>query len=95
MSLDRAASRLYRSRMEDKVVEEIYCQNQKKRVVFFRREDGTYYYTPEYFSEDELEMCWVPSRQNSIGIYESQETAIREARGNIDWLVSEAEPGAV
>jgi hypothetical protein len=81
--------------MEDKVVAEIYSQDQKKRVRIFVRESGTYYYEQDYFSEDEYEMCWVPLRQNPIGHYESQDIAAREAQGNIDWLVTEAKQDAV
>lgn len=81
--------------MEDELVAEIYSRNQKHRVMIFRRESGTYYYTPEYFSQDNYEMCWVPARQNTIGFYESQEIAKREASGNVDWLVSQTEHDVV
>ena len=46
--------------MPDERVKEIYDDAGKRRVAILRRESGSFYYQPEYFSEHPLEMCWIP-----------------------------------
>lgn len=75
--------------MPNIVVQEIYNKDRSRRVFIYRREDGLFSYEPWYYSEDEYEMCWIGQRCS--GLYDSQETAIREAQANVDWLVTEAE----
>jgi hypothetical protein len=72
--------------MPDERVKEIHDDTGKRRVAIFRRESGSFYYQLEHFSEHPLEMCWIPSRQLSVGIYESAEKAENEARANVEWL---------
>ena len=74
--------------MNNEAVQEIYDQDKERRIVIFQRDDGTFFYEEEYFSRDEYEMCWIPKRQQRIGFYDSQETALREAIANTDWLIS-------
>jgi hypothetical protein len=69
--------------IEEKI---IYNNSQKRRVIILRRESGTFYYEEEYFSDEPLEMCWIPTGRRVIGFYDTKETAETEARGNIDWL---------
>jgi hypothetical protein len=58
----------------------------KRRVRIFRRHTGTYYFEDEYFSEHPMERCWIPIRGGTVGFYDSEQTALREAKANIDWL---------
>ena len=75
------------SAMPEQKVREIYSRDQKRRLIIFRREAGaTFYFLEEAFSDDLLEMCWVPSVQNLTGVYESAETAMRAARAKVSWL---------
>jgi hypothetical protein len=66
---------------------EIYNDDRKKRVVFYRRAVDSFSFTEETWSDEQFEQCWIPSRwPNSF--CDSLETAIREARGRIAWLDS-------
>ena len=65
--------------MDTGPVHEIYDHDEERRVVIFRRGDGTFFYQEEYFSRHEYEMCWVPKKQQAIGFYDCQETALQEA----------------
>ena len=58
----------------------------KRRVRIFRRHTGTYYFEDEYFGEHPMERCWIPIRGGAVGFYDSEQTALREAKANIDWL---------
>ena len=68
-------------------MEEIYDEERKRRVVIFRRDDGQWSFVEEYFSEHPFEMCWLPTRSN-VSICATRETAWREARGRVDWLIN-------
>ena len=76
--------------MVDELIKEIYSKDRDRRVEIIRRDTGTYFYQQCYFSGDPFEMCWIPLRQRSIGLFESAERAESEARSNIDWLVDES-----
>ena len=58
----------------------------KRRVRIFRRSTGTYYFEDEYFSDHPPERCWIPIRRASVGFYDSEQTALREAKASADWL---------
>ena len=72
--------------MDVQTVREIEDITQKRKVIFYRRPDGTYFFEEWYFSEEPLEMSWIPRPLAGIGIYDSIETALREAKGRIAWL---------
>lgn len=55
-----------------------------RRVIIYRRADGTYGFTEETWSDDPHELCWIP--QDTGSICDSEATAIREAQGRISWL---------
>jgi hypothetical protein len=76
--------------VSDERVKEIYEGDGKRRVVILRRDSGSYFYEVEYFSEHPLEMCWIPTRRQMVGFYESRERAEDEAYANVDWLKSES-----
>ncbi len=73
--------------MSDDLIEAIYSEDQKRRVVIFRRASGTYGYREEYNYRNELaqEEGWA-----SVGghpcYYESLEIAKREVAENVIWL---------
>ena len=58
----------------------------KRRVRIFRCNTGTYYFEDEYFSEHPLERCWIPIRGGAVGFYDSEQTALRKVKANVDWL---------
>jgi hypothetical protein len=78
---------------EDDIIETVYSLDQSKRVHFFRRRNGTFGYQDEFFDVDEYGSCWIPL-SNHHSIFDSAETAIREARGRLDWLLTLEEKGA-
>jgi hypothetical protein len=69
--------------MTVRVIEEI---GGNRRVIVFRRENGTYGFTEEHFSDEPLEQCWIPQRPDSESFCDSEETAVKEATGRVDWL---------
>ena len=79
--------------MSSNTEQAIYDKNKQRRVIIFRRDDGTFFYEEEFFSSDEYEKCWIPKKRQMIGIYDSQQTAMREAVANIDWLRNERSTG--
>jgi hypothetical protein len=78
--------------MTDQRVREIYSRDGQRRVVICRRGSGTFYYAEErYHHEPYVGDGWWPERGDAdVGVYESVETAAREARANIHWLITEA-----
>lgn len=59
----------------------------KRRVRIFLRDTGTFYFQEENLSDHPLEQCWVPVSGGTVGFYESEQTALREAKASIDWLL--------
>jgi hypothetical protein len=72
--------------MEDQPIREIMDETGKRKVIIYRRSTGTYCFEEWRFSQDELEMCWIPLRSHVIGFYDTAETALREASGRVSWL---------
>ena len=65
----------------------IYDTTGKWRVVISQRDDGTFTFVEERFSDEPHEQCWLPQTfRRSMPICNSEETALREAAGRIDWL---------
>jgi hypothetical protein len=57
-------------------------------VIIFQREDGSFGFEEECYSDDPLEQCWIPQTHRRSAPYcDSFEIVMREARGRIDWLV--------
>ena len=69
-----------------KEVKAIYNENKNQRVIILQRDTGTFAYEEEYFSNEPLEMCWIPTGRRVIGFYDTKERAESEARANIYWL---------
>jgi hypothetical protein len=68
----------------DEVLETLYNPDRTRRVYIFRRSNGTFGFEEEYFSNDEYEMCWIP--RSGLSVFDSAETALREARDRLNWL---------
>lgn len=67
----------------------IYDSDQKRRVRVFSAADGSYSFIEEKFSDEPLEMCWIPQTyQRSQPICSSLEIAMREARDRVEWLTA-------
>ena len=70
----------------DECVRVFYDEQRKRRVRILVRDTGTFYFQEEYVREEASERFWIPVGERAIGFYDSEETAIREARANVDWL---------
>jgi hypothetical protein len=68
------------------IVKELVARDDKLKVQVFRRADGTFGFESLRFSEDPLEMSWIPHGRFSWCIAASAEVAEREARARVDWL---------
>lgn len=77
----------------DQLVCEIHDASGKRKVVIVRRPSGSFYYEEWMFSDEPMENCWIPLPSRSIGVYETLEIAVREAKAKIGWL-RDAEAGA-
>lgn len=75
----------------DVVLKVLTHSDGRRRVSIVRRTNGWFGFEEEEFSEDPLEMCWLPSAAESFAIFDAAETAEREARNRIEWL-REREP---
>ena len=59
--------------------------NGSRRVEIFQRENGTFGFEEWKFLSDE--QAWIPiTSRRSIPMVSSEEEAIKEAKGRIDWL---------
>jgi hypothetical protein len=58
----------------------------KRRVLLFQRQNGTWGFAVERLSEDPLEGSRVPDGRYSEAFFDSEETALAEARGRVPWL---------
>jgi hypothetical protein len=68
-----------------KILQTIYDDSRKRRVVIIQGDDATFGFAEEKFSDGSQEMAWIPiSRRNSR--CDTVERALAEARGRIDWL---------
>lgn len=67
-----------------KTIQTIYDGSRKRRVVIFQREDGSFGFDAEFFSDEPLEMAWLPSGFDSR--CDTADRALAEARGRVSWL---------
>jgi hypothetical protein len=66
----------------------IYDHSDKRRVTISGA-NGSYTFVEEHFSDEPLEMCWIPqTHRRSRPICSSFEIALREAEGRIEWLAA-------
>ena len=67
-----------------KPIQTLYDDAKKRRVVIFEREDGSFGFEHQRFSEEPLEMAWIPYEQDCR--CDTPERALAEARGRVAWL---------
>jgi len=60
-----------------------------RRVLIVRRENDTFGFEEEHWSDEPLEQCWIQRGHYSISICDSEEAAIREAHNRISWLTAQ------
>ena len=68
-----------------KPVQTIYDDSKKRRVVIFQRDDGSFGFEEQRFSDEPLEMAWIPFGRRDCHC-DTVERALVEVRGRIDWL---------
>ena len=73
------------------IVRELVAPDGKQKVQVFRRDDGSFGFESLRFSEDSLEMCWIPDGKYAESFAPSAETAECEARGRVGWLIREGD----
>jgi hypothetical protein len=72
-------------RIVSNILQTIYDDSRKRRVVIIQGDDALFGFVEEKFSDDPQEMIWIPvSKRNSY--CGTMERALAEARGRIDWL---------
>lgn len=74
--------------MSIQILKTIYSIDHTKRVNFIQKDNGHFYFEEEHFSDEPLEMCWLPVTRQ-LSICDSIDTAMNEAKGNISWLEEE------
>ncbi len=62
----------------------IYSDCRKRRVIIFQRNDGSFGFDEEHFSDEPLEMAWLQAGYDSR--CDTAERALGEARGRVGWL---------
>ena len=67
-----------------KMLETIYDDSRKRRVIIFQRDDGSFGFDEERFSDEPVEMAWLPYGRDCR--CDSAERALSEARGRVSWL---------
>src|SRR6185436_805365 len=67
-------------------VQTIYDDIKKRRVLIIRRDDGSFGFEEERFSDEPLEMCWISFGRYSVCHCDTAERAVIEARGRVSWL---------
>ncbi|MCH7728520.1 MAG: hypothetical protein IH991_18870 [Planctomycetes bacterium] len=72
--------------MPQDVVDTIYDEDRKRRVQVFQRDDGTFGYCEEHFSDYPNEDCWIPRRQQIESFCDTLETVMREVHGRVEWV---------
>jgi hypothetical protein len=67
-------------------VQTITDETRKRRVVVFRRDDGSFGFEEERFSDEPLESAWIPFGRYSVCRCDTAERALVEARSRVPWL---------
>ena len=70
----------------DPCVRVVHDGEEKRRLRIFLHTTGSFYFQEDYFSEHPLEEGWIPVAGGAVGFYDSEQTALREAKANVDWL---------
>ena len=67
-------------------VRTIADETRKRRLIVFRRDDGSFGFEEEWFSDEPLEMSWIPFGRYSVCRCDTEERALAEARSRVGWL---------
>ena len=51
---------------------------------------SAYYFEDESFSTHPAERCWIPVRHGPVGFYDSEQTALQEAKTSIAWVIKDS-----
>ena len=80
--------------VDERVVHKIWIdENGRNRAFIYKNSNGTWGMWSEYFSSEEMEMCWI-GKDMGGHIYDSEETATQELMGWNSWA-SNVEPQLV
>ena len=72
-----------------RILKEIFSSDLKRKTVIFQREDNSFSFEEQIFSEDPFELCWIPYGKYSISYFDNALKAEREAKSRINWLENE------
>jgi hypothetical protein len=67
-----------------KTIRTIYSDSRKRRVIIFQRDDGSFGFDEEHFSDEPLELSWLQAGYDSR--CDTAERAFGEAQGRVPWL---------
>jgi hypothetical protein len=73
-------------------VQTISDETQKRRVIVFRRDDGSFGFEEERIPDKPLETAWIPFGRYSGCRCDTAERALVEARRRVAWLASPDAP---
>lgn len=80
--------------MQYRVIDTLVHASGRFRVIIFQREDGSFGFEDQKFSDEPQEQCWIERGRYSENFSDSAERATSEARGRVDWLASPEAPPA-
>jgi hypothetical protein len=72
-----------------KILKEIFSSDFKRKAIIFQREDNSFSFEEQKFSEEPLELCWIPIGKYSISYFDNAVKAEQEAKSRIKWLEKE------
>jgi len=72
--------------MPSRDVTTIYNDERNRRAIIFQRDDGSFGFLEEYFSDEEYEHCWIPLFPKSECRCYTLESVTREVYGRVAWL---------
>ena len=72
--------------MNRESIRTLWSTDRKSRVNIFRRNDGTYGFLEERYSDAEFENCWIPHFGDTESFCATEEIAIREVTSRVPWL---------
>jgi hypothetical protein len=68
-----------------KPVQAIYDDSKTRRAVIFQRDDGSFGFEEQKFSDEPRETAWIPVGRRDCRC-DTIERALAEVRGRVDWL---------
>jgi hypothetical protein len=68
------------------IIQTIVFDDQKRRVVVFQRDDGSFGFEEQRYLVNALEKAWLPAGEHSDTRFDTAERALLEARRHVPWL---------